>query len=115
MDVKHWHSYYFKPKFGLKLGCFWCFFLNLLTRFTNWTYWSCDGSSGCTAGALRAGTTRTTGGAGTSGVSGELGTPGTSPLPREAAIDGRLAESDGRARKARLQGRFAGAEAGPAG
>lgn len=58
---------------------------------------------------------RTTGGARTIGVSGEQGTPGTSPLPREAAIGGRLAESDGRAREARLHGRFAGAEAGPAG
>lgn len=43
--------------------------------------------------ALRAGMARTTGGA-----CGEQGTPGTSPLPREAAIDGRLPKSDGRAR-----------------
>lgn len=41
--------------------------------------------------ALRAEMTRTTGGARTIRVNGEQGTPGTFPLPRKAAIDGRLA------------------------
>lgn len=85
--------------------------------YTDWACWS-DGSSGCTAGTSGWKSwddEEPLGEAEQQGVSGEHGAPGCVPLPTQEAIDGRLAESDGGSREARLQARLAGAEAEPAG